>query len=154
MKMVGIRGKALSVVLVGCMSLTACGSSETMQPLAYCDAVAAAWDSTAIPNYDDDLSGAERDAAIGSMKTAIETLPQGVDLGAITQEQADLMVQVLPVYLALYEDPSLAGQDQAAAAEAVGLSAEEFESLNSPENNALAQAAVSSLTSYCQSSGN
>ena len=148
------RAKLASIFFGGCLALTACGSSETVEPLAYCNAIAPAWDSSAIPNYDDDLSGAERDTAITSMKTAIETLPQGVDLGAITQEQVDLMVRVLPVYLALYEDPSLADQDQMNVAEAAGLSAEEFASLNSPENNALAEAAVASLTTYCESSGN
>ena len=138
---------AVVLGLSGCSS-DGTASSEPMQPMEFCEATAPLWDSDAIPNFDDEMSGSERDAATASFSSAIDTLPQGVELGVMNQEQADLLAKGYRVFLALYEDPSLVDQGPSAAAEVAGLTPEEFASINEPGNPVI-EGAVQGLTEYC-----
>lgn len=143
------------VSVVALLALGACGSSTggagdaPLEPLAYCAAVAPVWDSNAIPNADDELSGAERATAVSDLREAIQVLPQGVSLNAVTQQKSDVLVKALPVIVALYEDPTLIDADSATIAERTGLSTEEVEDMKSVDDSRLGEA-VQSLTDYCQ----
>lgn len=143
--------------IVALLALSGCttaevASREPMEPLEFCEATAPLWDADAIPNFDDEMSGAERATATASFATAIDTLPQGVELGVMTKEQADLLAKGLRIFQALYEDPSLVDKGAGAAAEVAGLTPEEFESINEPGNPVI-EGAVRGLTEYCVSEG-
>ena len=140
---------AVLFALPGCTTADV-ASSEPMDPLVFCESTAPLWDADAIPNFDDEMSGAERATATASFSAAIDTLPQGVELGVMTQEQADLLAKGLRIFQALYEDPSLVDQGASAAAEVAGLTPEEFESINEPGNPVI-EGAVQGLTEYCVS---
>lgn len=143
----------LAVLALGaCGSSTSGGGEKPLEPLSYCASVAPVWDSTAIPNADDDLSGAERATAVSDLRKAIQALPQGVTLNALTQQESDVLVKALPVIVALYEDPTLIDADSATIAERTGLSTEDVEDMKSADNSRLGEA-VQSLTDYCQPRG-
>ena len=144
---------------ISTLAFSACGSSgdagsqsDELDPMAYCSVVSPLWDYQAIPNYDDEMSGAERATTITKLKAAISSLPQGVVLGALTEEQADLMAKVISTILPVYEDPLLDMEDAAAMAEANGLSAEEFAAIEASARSDLAESAVKSLDEYCKPS--
>lgn len=134
----------------GCSSESPDTSAGALGPAEYCVTVSPAWDADAIPNYDDEMSGAERATAVSDFKAAIDALPQGVELGALNQQQSDLLVRALPFYLALYENPELSGASPAQVAEAAGMSLSDFEAMNTGENTAIATAGRESLVAFCQ----
>ncbi len=142
---------AVVLLIAGCSSGDDPNTAaDSVTPLDYCAQLAPLWDKDAIANYDEPMSGAERATAVDSLQAAIGALPQGIGLGALTQDQVELLQTGFAVIIALYEDPALADGDPAAAAEAAGLTAEEFEQLSaSPE----AEGAVDALYSYCQPGG-
>lgn len=147
----GVIVGASGLLLAGCGSEDSDSSAGDLSPLDYCVAVSPVWDANAIPNYDDVMSGAERATTVSTFKAAIEALPQGVGLGALSQQASDLLVQALPFYVALYEKPELSEADPARVAEAAGMSLSDLEAMNNDENTAIATAGRESLVAYCQS---
>ena len=145
-------GSIVALLAVSGCATSEVASREPMGPLEFCEATAPLWDADAIPNFDDQMSGAERATATANFATAIDTLPQGIELGVMTKEQADLLAKGLRIFQALYEDPSLVDKGAGAAAEVAGLTPEEFESINEPGNPVI-EGAVRGLTEYCVSEG-
>lgn len=151
-KCVLIAGSVVALLASAGCTTAEVASREPMEPLAYCAATAPLWDSDAIPNFDDQMSGAERASATESFKVAVGTLPEGVELGVMTREEADLLAKGLRIIQALYEDPSLVDRGPGAAADVAGLTPEEFAEIEDPGNPVIA-AAVQGLTDYCVSEG-
>lgn len=153
-------GLPLAVGLVGIAALlTACSSggdgdpsTAAAEPNAYCQAIAPLWDSEVLPNIGAEMSGAERATTVTTLQAAIDALPQGIALGALTAEQSDVMVRTLPIFVALYENPELIEAGPDAAAEAIGMSPEELANLNSSANSDIASDGIESLVAYCKPS--
>lgn len=148
-------GVAASMVLS-----TACGSrdddvtsSEPLEPTAYCQAIAPLWDAGLLPNVGDDMTSAERATTVTTLQATVDALPQGIELGVLTPEQSDIVARTLPIILALYENPELLDAGPEATAETIGMSPEEFESLNSAENSDIASLGIESLIRYCNPGG-
>ena len=148
MRAVGLASIAVAVLAACSSGEGEASSAQELTPASYCTTVAPLWDTNAIPNYDDDLSGAERATAVADFRAALASLSQGVGLGALTQDQADLLAKGFGVYLSFYEDPSLADAEPGVVAEAAGLSVGEMTALTSSDNTQV-EAAVQALSDYC-----
>ena len=144
-----------SLVLVACSSdSTSISQSETLDPMAFCVATSSLWDSSAIPNVDEEMSGAERATTVATLKTAIGILPQGVALNAFTEEQSNLLARSYSLIVKLYEDSSISELGPSATpkqiADALGISEDEYTELDT-EMDKFGPAALDSLLAYCQS---
>jgi hypothetical protein len=143
----------IAALLAACSSSGDDASTAAVEPNTYCQEIAPLWDSEVLPNIGAQMSGAERATTVTTLQAAITALPQGVELGALTAEQSDVMVRTLPIFVALYENPDLIEAGPDAAAEAIGMPPEELASLNSSANSDIASDGIESLVAYCKPSG-
>lgn len=97
-------------------------------------------------------SGAERATTVATLQQAIESLPKGVTLGAISAAETEILGKEFPIFVVLYENPDLmddSHREEASAAAHVTL--QEAEELMTSESG---KSGVTKLMAYCTPSRN
>ena len=139
--------------------VTACSSSGSTEETAaagavtkesFCAGVEALMGDTDLPDPSPDLSQAQVDEVVTEIDSALAAVKGGVELGAITAEQFDLVNGLGAVIKATYLNPGLTEGSAIPTPEEMGLTPEQYELMISPESSEKIDALGSTMQDYCK----
>ena len=139
--------------------VTACSSSGSTEERAaagevtkeaFCAGVEALLGDTNLPDPSPDLSQAQVDEVVTEIDSALAAVKGGVELGAITAEQFDLVNGLGAVIKATYLNPGLTEGSAIPTPEEMGLTPEQYELMISPESSEKIDALGSTMQDYCK----
>lgn len=152
---------ASALVVTACSSsgsteeTAAAGAVETAAAGAvtkesFCAGAGALMGDTDLPDPSPDLSQAQVDEVVTEIDSALAAVKGGVELGAITTEQFDLVNGLGAVIKATYLNPGLTEGSAIPTPEEMGLTPEQYELMISPESSEKIDALGSAMQDYCK----
>ena len=139
--------------------VTACSSSGSTEEAAaagavtkesFCAGAEALMGDNDLPDPSPDLSQAQVDEVVTEIDSALAAVKGGVELGAITAEQFDLVNGLGAVIKATYLNPGLTEGSAIPTPEEMGLTPEQYELMISPESSEKIDALGSTMQDYCK----
>lgn len=151
--------RLLVTFAVSAMLVAACSSSSSSDETAaaavtkesFCAGVAAVMGESDLPEPSPDLSKEEVDKAIAEIDKSVAAVQGGVELGAITADQLNILNGMAAMFKASYTDPGIMDGTSMPTPQDLGLTDEQYKLIFSADGIEKIDAVGSSMQDYCKS---